>query len=75
VAQIFSARVRNGVIDTHGVELPEGAVVTVVVEDDDQREYELTADEEEELSSSLADADRGAGIPADELLRQLRDAR
>jgi hypothetical protein len=74
VAQIFSARVRDGVIDTQGVELPEGTVVTVVVEDDND-EYVLSPDEEAELDEAIAEAERGEGIPAEDFLRQLRQSR
>jgi len=57
--QVFTARVKGGVIiPDERIELPEGTRVTVVA---DEREafFELTPAEEAELSEAIARADRG----------------
>jgi predicted DNA-binding antitoxin AbrB/MazE fold protein len=69
--QVFTARVKGGVIvPDEGVELPEGSRVTVIA---DAREapFELTAAEEAELAEAIAEVERGEVISAAELLRRL----
>lgn len=71
---MFPARVQGGVIVVDDVELPEGAMVTVVLEDAADDYAELTAEEEAELEAAITEADRGGGVPwetvRDELRRQ-----
>jgi hypothetical protein len=69
--QVFTALVRGGVIvPDEGVELPEGSLVTVIA-GEPEASLELTAEEEDELARSIAEADRGDVISAAELLRRL----
>lgn len=60
---MFSAKVKGGVIVAEDVDLPEGATVTVVVDDPEDDYAELTAEEEAELEAAIAEADRGEGLP------------
>ena len=53
--------------------LPDGAVVTVLARDPDES-FELDPAAEAELLLSLAEADRGELIPAEEVLRVFRDS-
>lgn len=69
---MFSAKVMGGVIED--VDLPEGATVTVVVDDPEDDYDELTAKEEAELEAAIASADRGEGAPW-ETVRQQAPAR
>jgi len=71
--QIFTARVRGGaIIPDQAVELPEGERVTVVADGVAlPRDFELTPEQEAELAESLAEADRGDVISAEELFRRL----
>lgn len=69
--RVFTALVKNGaIVPDEGVALPEGARVTVIA---DAREapVELTAEHEDELDESIAEADRGDVISAAELFRRL----
>lgn len=50
-------------------ELPPGRYVITVVEDDE----ELTPEEEAGLLHALEQADRGEGIPLDEVMREFRE--
>lgn len=74
MTRVFTARVHNGTVA--GAELaglPDGATVTVVISD--QEPAELTEDEETELVSRIAEADRGeALVSGQDVLRGL-DAR
>jgi hypothetical protein len=71
---MFSAKVKGRVIVAGDVDLPEGATVTIMVDDPEDDYAELTADEEAELDAALAEADRGEGIAweivRDQLLRR-----
>lgn len=69
--QVFTARVQGGaIVVDDGIELREGSRVTVIAGDTDTP-FELSAAEEAELAESIAEADRGEVISADELLRRL----
>ena len=69
--QVFSARVRNGaIVPDDGIELTEGARVTVIAGGPDAA-VELSAADEAELAEAIAEADRGDVISADELLHRL----
>ena len=54
-----------------GEPLPDGAVVTILGRDGDET-FELSGPAEAELLTSLAEADRGETVAADEVLRSLR---
>ena len=69
--QVFSARVQGGtIVPDDEVVLPEGSRVTVIVGDTDVA-FRLSADDEAALLASIAEADRGDVVSADELLRRL----
>ena len=68
---IVTGKVVNGRIEVEDVELPEGMEVAVCYFGD-QPSVRLTADELAELDAAIAEADRGEGIPAEEVLRELR---
>ena len=70
--RITPGRVLSGQIVVDG-ELPsEGAFVTVLSREADET-FELDADAEAELLESLAEADRGELIPAQQVLARLRN--
>ena len=70
--QVFSARVRDGVIVPDcGVTLPEGCKVTVVAWGE-ERGFEATAEEESELLEAIAGVERGETVSAEDLLERLR---
>lgn len=68
---IVTGKVVNGRIEIEDVELPEGMEVAVCYSGDEP-EVQLTAGELAELDAAIAEADRGEGIPAEEVLRELR---
>ena len=63
-----------GKIVVEGEPLPEGAVVTILAREGDET-FELDASMEAELLESLAEAERGEIVSADEVLRDLRNSR
>ena len=67
---IVPGKVVNGRIEVDD-QLPEGAEVMVYLEGD-ERDFELTPEQLAELDEAIAEADRGEGVPADEVLRALR---
>jgi hypothetical protein len=64
----------SGQVIVEGESLPEGLLVTVLAKEADEA-FELDADQEAELLESIAEADRGELIPAEEVLRKLRKPR
>ncbi len=54
-----------------GESLPEGAVVTILVREAEET-FEVPPELEAELSASIAEADSGEIISADELIERLR---
>ena len=70
--RVTSGRVVSGKVVVEGEPLPEGAVVTVLAREGDES-FELDAVVEAELLRSIAEADRGDTVPADEVLRALRN--
>lgn len=71
VARIFTGRVHDGVIVADGLDLPEGAVVTVASDDGDDAEIDLQPEEREALDAAIADADRSQPVPFEEVLAAL----
>jgi predicted transcriptional regulator len=61
----------SGHVEVEGEPLPEGTVVTLLTREEDET-FELDAEAEAELLESIAEADRGELIPAEEVLRKLR---
>ena len=70
--EILSGKVINGHVDFGDVELPEGATVQAFVLDD---EDEMSPEQLAELEAAIEEADRGEGIPVEEVLRELREMR
>jgi hypothetical protein len=69
--QVFTARVQGGaIVPEESVQLTEGSRVTVIAGEADAP-FDLTAAEEAELAESIAEADRGDVISANELLGRL----
>jgi hypothetical protein len=69
--QITTGIVVGGKIVVEGDPLPEGAVVTVLAREADET-FEVPAELEAELLESIAQAERGETISAEELLERLR---
>ena len=69
--QLATGTVVNGTIVVEGDPLPEGAVVTILARDADET-FEVPPELEAELSESIAQAERGETISAEELLKRLR---
>jgi hypothetical protein len=71
---IVPGKVVNGrvEVDVEDFELPEGAEVTVYLPADDEAEA-LTPEQEAEIEESIAELERGEGIPIEEALREMRD--
>jgi len=71
--RVSSGKVVSGHIVLEGEPFPDGAIVTVLARDVDES-FELDAAAEAELLLSLAEADRGELIPAEDVLQTFRDA-
>lgn len=69
--QLATGTVVNGKVVVEGDSLPEGAVVTILVREADET-FEVPPELEAELSESIAEAERGETISADELIERLR---
>lgn len=69
--RVTSGKVFSGHIVVEGEPLPDG-VVTILSRERDES-FELDAGAEAELLLSLAEADRGELIPAEDVLRTFRD--
>jgi hypothetical protein len=65
--RITSGRVVAGKILVEGEPLPEGSVVTVLARDADET-FELDPVAEEELLESIAEADRGDTVTAEQVI-------
>lgn len=71
MSRVYSARVRGGVVIPEGVMLPDGAAVTIAVNDEREAEAELTAAELAELDAAIADADRSESVSSAAVLAEL----
>lgn len=69
--QLATGTVVGGKIVVDGDPLPEGAVVTILTREADDT-FEVPPELEAELLESIAQADRGETITADELLERFR---
>jgi len=69
--QLATGTVVNGKIVVEGEPLPEGAAVTILARDADET-FEVPAELEAELAESMAEADRGETMSADELIARMR---
>lgn len=70
--RVTSGKVVAGQIVVEGEPLPDGAVVTVLAREIDET-FELDETAEAALLLSIAEADRGELIPAEDVLRTFRD--
>lgn len=68
--KVATGKVVGGKVILEGVFLEEGSSVTVLANDDDGS-FELTREQEGELLLSIAEANCGDAIPADEVLAKL----
>ena len=68
--KIATGKVIGGKVVVEGVSLPEGASVTVLAKDDSAG-FALTPEQETELLESIAEAERGETVGADEVLRNI----
>ena len=69
---ITSGRVVGGKVVVDGDPLPEGTTVTVLTREGDES-FILDAAAEAELLESIAEGDRKDVVPADDVLRALRN--
>jgi hypothetical protein len=69
--QLATGIVVEGKIVVEGEPLPEGAAVTILVREGNES-FEVPPELEAELAESIAEADRGETISADELIERLR---
>ncbi len=69
--QIATGTVVDGKIIVEGEPLAEGMVVTILAREV-QETFEVPPELEAELLESIAEADRGETITADELIQRLR---
>lgn len=68
---ITSGKVTNGVIQMDIKDLPEGATVTILAHEGDET-FELDPEQEVQLLTAIAEADRGELISASDLLKKIR---
>jgi hypothetical protein len=68
--KVATGRVVGGKVVLEGVSLEEGASVTVLANDDEGGSG-LTPEQENELLLSIAEADRGETVSAEEVLAKL----
>ena len=69
--QLAIGTVVGGKIIVDGDPLPEGAIVTILARESDET-FEVPPEVEADLSESIAQAERGETISAEEVLRRLR---
>ena len=69
--QLTTGTVVGGKIVIEGDPLPDGTVVTILARESDET-FVVPPELEAELLQSIAEAERGEFVPADELLRRLR---
>jgi hypothetical protein len=65
-------KVVDGKVVIEGRRLAEGMTVRVLIPDDDDEPFYVTAEMQAELDRSIAQADRGELFPAAQVLEQLR---
>jgi hypothetical protein len=70
--QLTTGVVVGGKVIVEGDPLPEGTVVTILARETDET-FVVPPELEAELLESIAEADRGETISADELFTRLRD--
>jgi hypothetical protein len=70
--RVTSGRVVSGRVVVESEPLPEGSIVTILSREADET-FHLDEPAEHELLQSIAQADRGEVIPAEEVLKSLRN--
>ena len=68
--RVVSGKVVDGKVVVEGDPLEEGAMVTVLAQEDDE-DIELTAEQEALLLKAIEEADQGDFIDGDQLLKEL----
>jgi Mg-chelatase subunit ChlI len=68
--QVATGKVVNGKVEVSGVDLPEGAVVAVVMRGADEP-FELTPEQEDELVAAVSEIERGEFVTLEQLLESL----
>ncbi len=71
MSRLYSARVRGGVVVPDGVTLPDGAAVTIAVNDEKEADVELTAAEMAELDEAITEGDRSESVSSAVVLAEL----
>lgn len=71
MSRLYSARVRGGVVVPDGVTLPDGAAVTIAVNDEKEADVELTAAEMAELDEAITEADRSESVSSAVVIAEL----
>jgi hypothetical protein len=69
--QVTTGIVVDGKVVVEGDPLPDGTVVTIIARDAEET-FEVPPELEAELLESIAQADRGETISADEVIERLR---
>jgi hypothetical protein len=69
--QLATGTVVDGKVVVEGEPLPEGAAVTILVREAEET-FEVPPELEADLLESIAEADRGETISAEELIERLR---
>jgi hypothetical protein len=68
--KVATGKVVGGKVVIEGLSLEEGTSVTVLAKDDDGS-FDLTPEQEAELLLSIAEADRGETVSAEEVLAKV----
>lgn len=71
--RVMRGKVVGGQIVVEGEPLKEGSTVTVLFQEEGT--FKLNATDKAALLAAIAEADRGEGLDADEVLSQLRNRR
>jgi hypothetical protein len=70
--KVFTAKVVDGRLDLAGTELPDGVTVTLLVPDEEDEGFELSAQQRAALDESIRQAERGETVDAWEFLESLK---
>ena len=68
--RVATGKVIDGRVVVDGATFDEGAVVTILARDEDET-FDLSPEQEAELLIAIAEAERGEGIPADQLFKNI----
>ena len=71
MSRVYSARVHGGVVVPEGVTLPDGAAVTIAVNDESEATIGLTPGELTELDDAIDEADRSESVSSAVVLAEL----